>query len=133
MMNFETIYKALFAGTGAIFGYIFGEWSVMLQVLTAFVILDYVTGVLAGAIEGKLSSKAGFKGIAKKVAIFLYVAVAHFVDMVIGGHMVQDAVIFFYIGNELISLIENGGRMGLPVPSQLQRAVDIFKGKADGK
>lgn len=131
-MNVEqlsVIAKTALAGAGAFLGYVFGEWTIMLQVLTAMVILDYVSGLLAGAVEGKLSSKVGFKGIAKKVGVFLFVAVAHFVDLAIGGHMIQDAVTFFYIGNELISLIENGGRMGLPIPNALQKAVNIFKAK----
>lgn len=133
-MNAEqlsTLAKTVLAGAGGAFGYVFGEWSVMLQVLTAMIMLDYATGLLASGVEGKLSSKAGFKGIAKKIGIFLFVAVAHFVDLALGITMIQDAVIFFYVGNELISLIENAGRMGLPVPSVLQKAVDIFKGKED--
>lgn len=128
----SAIAKVGVAGLGAFFGYVFGEWTVLLQVLTAMIILDYASGVLASGVEGKLSSKVGFKGIAKKLAIFLFVAVAHFIDKAVGhGSMVQDSVVFFYIGNELISLIENGGRIGLPVPAVLQKAVDIFKAKGN--
>lgn len=131
-MDTSVLVKTGLAGAGAFFGYVFGEWTVMLQVLTAMAVLDYVTGLLAGGVQGKLSSKVGYKGIAKKVGIFLFVAVAHFIDMAIGkGSMVQDAVIFFYIGNELVSLIENAGRMGLPVPNVLLKAVEIFKGKSE--
>lgn len=130
-MNWEIFYKTITTGVGAIVGYIFGEWSVLLQILLAFVIIDYVSGLLASGVEGKLSSKVGFKGIAKKLMIFVLVAVGHFVDKAIGdGSMVQNAIIFFYLGNELLSILENAGRTGLPVPEQIKNAVDVLKGKS---
>lgn len=125
-----TFIKVYLMGLGAFTGYVFGEWSVLMQILTTLVIADYLTGVVAGVIEGRLASKAGFKGIAKKVTIFILVAVAHFIDKALGqGNAVQNAVIFFYISNELISIIENGGRIGLPIPESLKKAVEIFKTK----
>jgi len=130
-MNWEVFYKTVTTGVGAIVGYIFGEWSVLLQILLAFVIIDYVSGLLASGVEGKLSSKVGFKGIAKKIMIFVLVAVGHLVDKAIGdGSMVQNAIIFFYLGNELLSILENAGRTGLPVPEQVKNAVDVLKGKS---
>lgn len=127
----EKVYKAVTTALGALFGFIWGEWSPLLQVLLAFVLIDYITGLLASGVEGKLSSKVGFKGIAKKVMIFVLVAVGHLVDKAIGdGHMFRDAVTFFYIGNELLSILENAGRTGLPVPDQIKSAVEILKGKA---
>lgn len=130
-MNWEIFYKTITAGVGAIVGYIFGEWSVLLQILLAFVIIDYVSGLLASGVEGKLSSKVGFRGIAKKIMIFVLVAVGHLVDKAIGdGSMVQNAIIFFYLGNELLSILENAGRTGLPVPEQIKNAVDVLKGKS---
>lgn len=133
-MNWETFYKIGATGTGAMIGYLFGGWSILLQILLAFVIIDYVSGLLASGVEGKLSSKVGFKGIAKKLMIFVLVAVGHLVDKAIGdGHMIQDAIIFFYLGNELLSILENAGRTGLPVPEQIKSAVQILKGKGEGK
>lgn len=130
-MNWEVFYKTITTAVGAIVGYIFGEWSVLLQILLAFVIIDYVSGLLASGVEGKLSSKVGFKGIAKKIMIFVLVAVGHLVDKAIGdGSMVQNAIIFFYLGNELLSILENAGRTGLPVPEQVKNAVDVLKGKS---
>lgn len=130
-MNWEIFYKTITTGIGAIVGYIFGEWSVLLQILLAFVIIDYVSGLLASGVEGKLSSKVGFKGIAKKLMIFVLVAVGHLVDKAIGdGSMIQNAIIFFYLGNELLSILENAGRTGLPVPEQIKNAVDVLKGKS---
>jgi len=130
-MNWEVLYKSLTTGIGAFVGYIFGEWSLLLQILLAFVIIDYVSGLLASGVEGKLSSKVGFKGIAKKIMIFVLVAVGHLTDRAIGdGSMVQNAIIFFYLGNELLSILENAGRTGLPIPEQIKNAVDVLKGKS---
>lgn len=133
-MNWDAYYKIGATGTGAFVGYLFGGWSVLLQVLLAFVIIDYVTGLLASGVEGRLSSKVGFKGIAKKLMIFCLVAVGHLVDKAIGdGSMIQNAIIFFYMGNELLSIIENAGRTGLKVPERLKNAVQILQGKGEGK
>jgi len=130
-MNWEILYKTITTAVGAIVGYIFGEWSVLLQILLAFVIIDYVSGLLASGVEGKLSSKVGFRGIVKKIMIFVLVAVGHLVDKAIGdGSMIQNAIIFFYLGNELLSILENAGRTGLPVPEQVKNAVDVLKGKS---
>jgi toxin secretion/phage lysis holin len=83
---------------------LFGGWSVLLQILVAFVIIDYLSGLLASGVEGKLSSKIGFKGIAKKLMIFCLVASGHLVDKAVGqGHLISDSIIFFYLGNELLS------------------------------
>jgi toxin secretion/phage lysis holin len=131
-MSWDIFYKFGATGTGALVGYLFGGWSVLLQILVAFVIIDYVSGLLASATEGKLSSKIGFRGIAKKLMIFCLVAAGHLVDRAIGdGHIIGDTVIFFYLGNELLSILENAGRTGLPVPNQIKNAVQILKGKGE--
>jgi toxin secretion/phage lysis holin len=133
-MNWEIIYKTSATVTGAAVGYLFGGWSILLQILLAFVVFDYVTGLLASGVEGKLSSKVGFKGIAKKIMIFCLVAVGHLVDKAIGeGHVVSDTIVFFYLGNELLSILENAGRTGLPVPEQIKSAVQVLKGKGEGR
>lgn len=133
-MNWDIIYKTILTVTGLITGYLFGGWSLLLQILLAFVIIDYVTGLLASGVEGRLSSKVGFRGIAKKIMIFVLVAVGHLIDKAIGdGSMIQNAVIFFYLGNELLSILENAGRTGLPVPDQIKNTVEILKGRGEGK
>jgi toxin secretion/phage lysis holin len=133
-MNWEAIYKVGATATGAFVGWAFGGWSVLLQVLLALSVIDYLTGMLASTVEGKLSSKVGFKGAAKKLMIFCLVAVGHLVDKLLGdGSMVQNAIIFFYAGNELLSILENAGRTGLPVPDQIRNTVQILKGKGEGK
>ncbi|RAK21158.1 toxin secretion/phage lysis holin [Anoxybacillus vitaminiphilus] len=134
MERFEVVYKTGAAVIGAVVGFLFGGWSKVLILLITLVVIDYATGFLAGAVERKLSSKVGFRGIAKKIMIFVMVAVGHLVDTAIGtNHMFRDAAIFFYCANELVSILENAGRMGLPVPDRLQQTVDILKGRGEKK
>lgn len=129
--DFGALFKTGAALGGAIISYLFGGWSQLLGVLLTFVAIDYITGVAAAAIEGKLSSSVGLKGIAKKVFIFVIVAVAHLVDQALGNNnMFMTAVVFFYLANELLSILENAGRVGLPVPEIIQKAVEILKGKS---
>jgi toxin secretion/phage lysis holin len=132
--RFEFVYKTGAATVGAVVGFLFGGWSKVLILLVSLVIIDYLTGILASAFEGKLSSRVGFRGIPKKIMIFVMVAVGHLVDTAIGtNHMFRDAAIFFYCANELVSILENAGRMGLPVPDRLQQTVDILKGRGEKK
>lgn len=130
----DITFKSAVAAGGAAISYFYGGWSALLQVLLAFVVIDYVTGVLASAMEGKLSSAIGAKGIAKKVLIFVIVAVAHLVDTSLGeAHVFRDATIFFYLANELLSILENAGRVGLPIPPMITKAVQVLQGKGDAK
>ena len=125
----DKFFKSTITLLGGVVGYLWG-WSPLLPILLVFVVLDYVSGMLASATEGKLSSKIGFKSIPKKIMIFFLVAVGHLIDGMLGdNHMFRDAIIFFFLSNELLSIIENSGRMGLPIPSILTKAVEILKGK----
>ena len=134
MDKLSVLFKVVFTSIGGIFGYLFGEWAGLIHILLAFVILDYLTGLIAGGLGEKLSSKVGFKGIAKKVMILALVAVAHLVDQALGGsNMIRDAVIFFYLSNELLSIIENAGHTGLPIPEQMTNAIEVLKGKSKEK
>lgn len=127
----ENFIKFIAGIGGGLASYLWGGWSVLLQVLVIFIILDYVIGVLVAAYLGQLNSKVGFRGIAKKVMILLLVAVAHSVDVVLGdNHFIRDAVIFFYIANELLSILETVGRTNLPIPSVLKRAVETLNNKS---
>ena len=94
-----------------------------------FVIVDYATGLMAAAVEKKLSSEVGFKGIFKKVIIFSLVAVGHIVDThIIGeGSALRTAVIFFYLSNEGISILENAARTGLPIPGKLKAVLEQLR------
>ncbi|MDR9795210.1 phage holin family protein [Aeribacillus pallidus] len=131
----DHIFKTVVSIGGALASYLFGGWSALLGILLAFVAFDYISGIIASATEGKLSSKIGFKAIPKKVMIFVMVAMGNLVDQALGGdnHIFRDGVIFFYLANELLSIIENAGRAGLPIPEQIKNAVDILKGKGEGK
>lgn len=139
MDRIDVIFRTIVAGAGAITGYLYGSWDTLLQVLLIFVIVDYLTGIIAGGANGKLSSKVGFRGILKKVLIFIIVAVAHWVDVAVDvalGENVaifRNATIFFYLANELLSITENAGEMGVPIPEKLMNAVEILKGKEEEK
>jgi toxin secretion/phage lysis holin len=128
----ENLFKTAIAVGGAAASYLLGGWSTLLGVLLTFVVIDYVSGVIAAGVEGKLKSKVGLIGIARKVFIFAMVAIAYQIDSALGDqHVLRDATIFFYLANELLSIIENAGRVGLPVPAPIQKAVEVLKGKSD--
>ncbi|BFH14965.1 hypothetical protein J6TS7_10600 [Paenibacillus dendritiformis] len=115
---------------GVVIAHAFGGWPSLLTVLLIVVAIDYVTGVMAAGAEGKLKSSIGLIGIARKAFIFLVVAVGHQVDSVLGDqHLFRDATIFFYLANEVLSIIENGGRLGMPLPPGIKQAVEVLKGK----
>jgi len=129
----ENVVKTIVAVAGAAASYLFGGWSSLLSILLTFVVLDYITGFAAAAKEGKLNSEVGMWGIAKKVGIFAIVAAAHLVDRALGdAHLFRDAAIFFFLANELLSVIENAGRIGVPIPPMLQRAVEVLRNKGGG-
>ncbi|MDO4302005.1 MAG: phage holin family protein [Clostridia bacterium] len=114
-----------FAAIGGFLGWLFGGLDGFLYALIVFVIVDYFTGVMAACVQKKLSSEIGFKGIARKVTIFLLVAIANMVDVDIiqTGNAVRTAVIFFYLSNEGISILENAAIIGLPIPQKLKNVL----------
>ena len=107
---------------GGWLGYFLGGWDGFLYALIVFVIIDYITGVMCAVLDKKLSSDIGFRGIFKKVLIFSLVAIAHIIDKsVIGdGSVIRTAVIFFYLSNEGVSILENAAHIGLPIPQKLK-------------
>ena len=121
------------AGIGGIVTYIWGPWDALIIALVAMVIIDYITGVIKAAVQGKLSSAVGFRGLLKKVAIFLLVAVGVMVDRVIPAtnEAVRSAVIFFYIANEGLSILENAGELGLPLPAALKKSLEKMQDKEE--
>lgn len=126
-MRMDNFLRTISLFLGGLVGILFGGKSVVLGVLLGFSIADYVTGLIAGGSTVGLSSKVGFKGIGKKVTIFIIVAVAHGVDLALGSNdMFRDAAIFFYIANEVISILENASRMNVLVPSKFQEAIKSF-------
>ena len=127
----DNIFKNIMAGVCTVLSFLFGDIEGMMVALVALIILDYISGVIAAAVEKRLSSEVGAKGIAKKIFMLLIVALANIVDInVIGdGHVLKTVTVVFYICNECISLIENAGRIGVPVPQKLLQVLDQLKNK----
>ena len=121
------------AALGGFLGWFLGGYDGFLYALIAFVVLDYLLGVMCGIVEKHLSSDVGARGIFKKVVIFSLVGVAHIIDQnIIGdGGVLRTAVIFFYLSNEGISIIENATRLGLPVPEKLRDVLEQLKDGGD--
>lgn len=122
MQNAIDKMELAFAVLGGFLGWFFGGFDGFLYALIVFVVMDYFTGVLAAGVQHKLNSEVGFRGIAKKVCIFILVGVAHIIDADIlqNGSAVRTAVIFFYLSNEGLSVLENAAIIGLPVPDKLK-------------
>lgn len=133
MKEFWTTIQVIFAAIGGWLGWFLGGCDGLLIALLAFVAIDYVTGVMCAIVDKKLSSAVGFKGIFKKILIFVLVGVGHILDtMVIGtGSVLRTAVIFFYLSNEGISLIENAGHLGLPIPAKLKAVLEQLHDRAE--
>ena len=122
-----------FATIGGFLGWFLGGFDGFLYALVAFVVIDYITGVMMAALEKRLSSEVGAKGIFKKVLIFALVGIAHIVDShIIGdGSVVRTAVIFFYLSNEGVSILENSSKIGLPIPEKLKDVLYQLREKED--
>lgn len=105
----------------------------LLYALLAFVVLDYITGIMCAVVDQKLSSAVGFKGICRKVLIFALVGIGHLLDtQVIGsGSVLRTAVIFFYISNEGLSLVENAAYLGLPIPVKLRKVLEQLHDRSE--
>lgn len=125
-------FRPLAAVFGGLTSFLFGGWSSLLTALLFFVVVDYLTGVMAAGKEGKLSSQVGFWGIAKKFGVFVVIAIAHRLDHSFGtGDVMRDAAIWFYLANEALSILENLGRLGVPIPSFIQQGVKVLNEKAN--
>ncbi|WP_106766816.1 phage holin family protein [Paenibacillus faecalis] len=125
-------FKMFMAGVGAVTGYFWGGWSLLLHLLLWFVVIDWLTGWAAAWMNGELRSRIGYIGIARKITIFIIIAITHLIDKVLGEmNYVQNTVTFFYLANELLSIIENVGRMGVPIPQSLRKVVKVFHTKSE--
>ena len=133
MKEFWNIIQLIFSAVGGWLGYFLGGCDGLLYALIAFVVIDYITGVMCAIINRELSSEVGFKGIFRKVLIFLLVGIANIIDVqVIGtGAVLRTAVIFFYISNEGVSLLENAGHLGLPIPEKIKTVLEQLHDRAE--
>ena len=122
MKEFWNMCQFLFTAAGGWLGYFLGGCDGLLLALVLFAVADYITGVMCAVADKKLSSEVGFKGICRKVIIFMLVGVAHVIDVnvIATGSVLRTAVIFFYLSNEGVSLLENAGHLGLPIPEKLK-------------
>ena len=114
--------QTAFTVLGGLLGWFLGGFDGFLYALVALMVADYITGVMCAIVEKKLSSEIGFKGIFKKVLIFILVGVGHLIDtnLIGDGSVLRTAIIFFYCSNEGVSMLENAGRLGLPIPEKLK-------------
>ena len=133
MKEFWNTIQLIFTAVGGWLGYFLGGCDGLLYALIAFVVIDYITGVMCAIINKQLSSEVGFKGIFRKVLIFLLVGIANIIDVhVIGtGAVLRTAVIFFYISNEGVSLLENAGHLGLPIPEKIKTVLEQLHDRAE--
>lgn len=133
--------EAGFGVAGSIFAGVFGGWDAALQTLIIFMAIDYITGlVVAGVFHnssksetGTLESNACLKGLIRKGMILLIVLIAAKLDIIMGASYIRDAVCIAFIVNETISIVENAGLMGVPVPVVIKNAIDILKKKSEGE
>lgn len=136
MKEFWGLIQMVFTAIGGWLGYFVGGCDGLLYALLAFVILDYLTGVMCAISDKKLSSEVGFKGLARKVLVFVMVGIGHILDSQILGEagVLRTAILFFYLSNEGLSLVENAAYLGLPIPEKLRAVLEQLheKDRRDG-
>lgn len=138
-VNIKNILLTFVAALGSVFAETFGGWDSFLKALVLFMLVDYITGMAVAFIfhksqktkNGGASSKEGFKGIVKKISIFLLVALSVRIDEISGTHYVRNATIFFFLGNEGLSVLENIGLMGVKYPAFIKKALEVIKDKGN--
>lgn len=126
MKNIINTLQLIITALGGYIGWFLGGIDGFMYALITFVVIDYITGLMVAVLEKKLSSEVGFRGIFKKVLIFTLVGVGNIIDVYLikNGSAIRTAVIFFYLSNEGISILENTGKIGLPIPEKLKKALD---------
>lgn len=132
MKDFWNVVQLIFSALGGWLGYFLGGCDGLLYTLLAFTAMDYITGIMCAVNDHTLSSEVGFRGICRKVLIFMLVGIANILDAdVVGtGSVLRTAVIFFYISNEGVSLLENAAHLGLPVPEKIKMVLEQLHDRA---
>ena len=135
MKEFWNMIQLVITAMGGWLGYFLGGCDGLLIALVLFAVVDYLTGIMCAVADQKLSSQVGFKGICRKVLIFLLVGIANIIDVqVIGtGSVIRTAVIFFYLSNEGVSILENAGHLGLPIPEKLKAVLEQLHDRAENE
>ena len=125
--------QVIFAAIGGWLGYFLGGCDGLLYALIAFVVIDYITGVMCAISDHTLSSQVGFRGICRKVLIFMLVGIANVLDIYVlsSGSVLRTAVIFFYISNEGVSLLENAAHLGLPIPEKIKVVLEQLHDRSE--
>ena len=133
MKEFWNTIQLVFAAVGGWLGYFLGGCDGLLYALIAFVVIDYITGVMCAIADKSLSSEVGFKGICRKVLIFLLVGIGNIIDVQVLGApgVLRTAVIFFYLSNEGVSLLENAAHLGLPIPEKMKSILAQLHNRID--
>lgn len=133
MKEFWNLIQFIFAAVGGWLGWFLGGCDGLLIALVLFVVIDYITGVMCAVSDHRLSSEVGFRGICKKIVIFLLVGIAQILDIEIikTGSVIRTAVIFFYLSNEGVSILENAAHLGLPIPKKLKDVLEQLHNRAE--
>lgn len=131
--EFWNLIQFIFASVGGWLGWFLGGCDGLLIALVLFVVIDYITGVMCAVSDHRLSSEVGFRGICKKIVIFLLVGIAQILDIEIikTGSVIRTAVIFFYLSNEGVSILENAAHLGLPIPEKLKDVLEQLHNRAE--
>lgn len=134
MKQIWTGIQLAFTAVGGFLGWFLGGLDGFLYVLIAFTVIDYITGVMCAIVDKNLSSAVGFKGICRKVLIFTLVGIGNIVDVYVLGEagVLRTAVIFFYLSNEGVSLLENSAHLGLPIPEKLKEVLEQLHDRNGG-
>lgn len=138
-MRVKNILCTIVGAVGSFIASLFGGWDTGIGTLVLFMVIDFLSGLIVAGIfknstkteTGALESKAGFKGLCRKCMTLLFVLIAYRLDLAIGTNYIRDTVIIGFMANELISIVENAGLMGLPLPAALIKAIDVLKRKAE--
>lgn len=135
MKEFWNVIQLIFTAMGGWLGWFLGGCDGLLYALVAFVVIDYITGVMCAISDHTLSSAVGFKGICRKVLIFMLVGIANMLDVQVikTGSVLRTAVVFFYISNEGVSLLENAAHLGLPVPEKIKAVLEQLHKRAESE
>ena len=138
-MRNSTILSGIIGLIGGAFTTLFGGWTAGMTTLVLFMAIDYVSGLIVAGVfkkstkseSGALDSKAGWRGLARKCMTLLFVLIAYRLDLMLNTNYIRDAVVVGFCANELISIVENAGLMGLPLPAIIVKAIEVLKRKAE--